>query len=125
MFDLLRKNDVYLTPRQQSIMRIMADRRRSIKNPDTWQGPEEILGIINEDGREPIESIKVLCKELKEMSEKGVIKEGKGISGNHYQYLFDTTKPAVVPLQLLAPRSLVGYPCIKVINPITNEIDEM
>jgi len=125
MFDLLRKNDVYLTPRQQSIMRIMADRRRSIKNPDTWQGPEEILGIINDDGREPIESIKVLCKELKEMSEKGVIKEGKGISGNHYQYLFDTTRPAVVPLQLLAPRSLVGYPCIKVMNPITNEIDEM
>ena len=48
---------VYLTPRQQNIIRIMAD-RREVESGETggiWLGPEEIFEIVNEDGREPIE----------------------------------------------------------------------
>ena len=62
------------------------------------------------------------------MSEKGVIKEGKGISANHYQYFFDTTKPSLAPIDIAGSFSVwkvVLRPCIKVMNPITNEIDEM
>jgi hypothetical protein len=63
------------------------------------------------------------------MSEMGVIREQKSIHANHYQYLLDTTKPVLDPLTLPPPSQvkdeISGQSRIKILNPITGDIDEV
>ena len=130
---LLREDDPYLTPRQGNILQFMADCEELLapgETPGIWLSPEKILAMGEAEGRETIKNvgITVLRKELKKMSEMRVIREGKGIGGK-FKYFLDTTKPVLDPVYLPPPSQgadeISGQSRIKILNPITGEIEEV
>lgn len=132
MNDLLPKNDPYLSPREQNLIRIIDDFKRERYPGETgeiWLSAERIFEKVKEDGREPIGTIKTLDHELKKMSEKGVIRERKALRAKHYEYLVDTTKPFLVPIVLPDPHLVkdgnFDQSPIKILNPITGRVDEI